>query len=229
MTTLTTRKSIIEEKKVIGSVLTKIQKTFFDEADLQFYKDDNEEHLYWELFDCINNKIINYNTHTKIFGLKHPDIDTFVTKLTEKLTELFQKFNLTDFIVLSHLKINFFGNRDNNFKPLKDAYSKLEKIIKGKAYKEAIVFDISELANIIEILFWTARCDPSTAEYIFLFDTEERVQIHLCKYGNIHLTELKNEQITNKLLTSLGWTIIDGQEFDNFVLEGKIEGRKLKV
>ena len=30
-------------------------------------------------------------------------------------------------------------------------------------------------------------------------------------------------------LKKLGWTIIEGKEFDNFTESGKIEGRKIKL
>ena len=89
--------------------------------------------------------------------------------------------------------------------------------------------DIESLSDFIEILFWTTRCDPSVAEYIFLFDKNEQIQIQLCKYGNIHLTEFNKVKLTDKKLKTLGWTIIDGEEFDNFSSDGKILGRRIKI
>ena len=195
MTTLTTRNEIVNTKRIISSELTKIQKVFYDEEILKYYKDDNEEHLYWEKFDCIKNEVKDYSTFNKIIGLDHSDIDTFTNKLTGKLSELFKKINATDFIIISHLKLDFFGNRDNNFKPLKNAYSKLEKIVGDKTFKEAFEIDINSLQDFIEILFWTARCDPSVAEYIFLFDADEQIQFHLCKYGNLHFISYKKNTI----------------------------------
>lgn len=229
MTTLTTRKEIVKTKRIIGSELTKMQKAFYDEEMLQYYKDDNEEHLYWEQFDCINNEEKDYSTFNKIVGLNHSDIDTFTNKLTEKLAELFQSIKVNDFFIISHLKLDFFGNRHNNFKPLKEAYKKLEKIVGDKTFNEAFEIDIYSLPEFIEILFWITRCDPSVAEYIFLFDKDEQIQFHLCKYGNLHLTEYNNEQLTEHKLKELGWTIIEGQEFDNFTESGKIKGRKIKL
>jgi len=229
MTALTTRNEIVKTKRVIGSELTKMQKAFYDEEMLQYYKDDNEEHLYWEQFDCINNEEIDYSTFNKIISIDHTNIDTFTNKLTEKLTELFKTIDVTDFIIISHLKLDFFGNRDNDFKPLKEACRKLEKIVGGKTFNEAFQIDIDSLQDFIEILLWTTRCDPSVAEYIFLFDKDEQIQFHLCKYGNLHLTEYNNEYLTDDKLKELGWTIIEGQEFDNFTESGKIEGRGIKL
>lgn len=229
MTTLTTRNEIVKAKRIIGSELTKIQNMFFDEEMLQHYKDDNEELLYWDMFDHYEKDEIEYSTFNKIIRLGHNNIDTFTNRLTEKLIELFQYINATEFIIISHLKLDFFGNRENKFKPLKKAYKKLEKIVGDKTYKEAFEIDINSLSDFIEILFWTTRCDPSIAEYIFLFNKDEEIQFHLCKYGNLHLTEYNKEQLTEDKLKQLGWAIIEGQEFDNFTESGKIEGRKIKL
>lgn len=112
------------------------------------------------------------------------------------------------------MKHDFFGNRDNNFKPLKDAYNKLEKIVGDKTFKEAFEIDIKSLSDFIEILFWTIRCDPSIAEYIFLFDRDEQIRFHLCKYGNLHITEYNKEQLTEDKLKELGLTIIEGRKIE---------------
>jgi hypothetical protein len=229
MTTLITRNEIINKRRIIGSELTKMQNVFYDEEMLQYYKNDNEEHLYLEMFDHYKKDEIEYSTFNKIIGLKHSDIKTFTSKLTEKVIELFQAINATDFYIISHLKLDFFGNRDNNYKPLKDAYKKLEKIVGDTTFKEAFEIDIYSLPDFIEILFWTTRCDMSIAEYVFLFDKDEQIQFHLCKYGNLHLTEYNKEQLTEDKLKELGWTIIEGQEFDNFSETGKVKGRKLKL
>ena len=229
MTTLTSRNEIVKKNKIIGSELTKIQRAFYDEDILQYYKDDNEEHFYWEQFDFYDGGIINYETYNKIIGLKHSDIKTFTDELTKKLVELFHKVCATEFYLITHLKLDFFGNRENKFNPLVNSYEKLEKIIGQKTYKEAFKFSINSLPDFIEILFWITRSDPSVPEFIFLFDQNERFQINLCKYGNIHVTEFKEEKLTNEILTSLGWNIIEGEEFDNFTEDGKIKGRKLKI
>ncbi len=226
MITLKSRNEIIQTKKIIGSELAKMQKVYYDEDMLQWYKDANEEHLYLEQFDCLLHEEAKYSTFSKIIGLNHSDIDSFTIRLTEKLTELFHIINAKDFIIISHLKLNFFGNRENKYKPLKNAYQKLEKIIRDNTFKEAFEFDITNLSDFIDILFWTTRCDPSTAEYVFLFDKNEQFQIHLCKYGNLHLTEYNREQLTIDRLKRLGWMIIDGQEFDQFAIDGEIRGRE---
>jgi hypothetical protein len=229
MIILRTRNEIIETKKIIGSELTKMQKAFYNEDMLQCYKDDNEEDLYWEKFDFFEQDVIEYETNCKVIGINHSDINSFTTELAKKLIDLFKQIDATEFYIVSHLKLDFLGNRNNKFKPLVDAYKKLETIVKQTTYKEAFEFQIGDLSMFIDILFWITRCDPSAAEYIFLFDKNEKVQINLCKYGNVHLSEFGEEILTDKILTSLGWTIIEGEEFDNFTEDGKIKGRRLKM
>lgn len=229
MIILCTRNEIITTKKIIGSELAKMQQAFYDEEDLQFCKNSNEENLYLEQFDCLENEIINYATFNKIIGSGHSDIDTFAGKLAEKLTALFRAVNATRFIIITHLKLDFFSNSNNRFKPLKNAYKKLEKIIRGNTYKEAFVIDMNSLPGFIEMLFWITRCGADAPEYIFLFDEKEQIQVSLCKYGNIHLTEYHKEQLTQSKLKELGWTIIEGRELDNFSEDGKITGRQIKV
>lgn len=89
--------------------------------------------------------------------------------------------------------------------------------------------DAESLPDLLEILFWTARCDPGVPEYIFLFDKDGQIRINLCKYGNLHLTEFNQEQLTTGNLTTLGWDIIEGPEVDPFTDGGQIEGRQIRI
>jgi hypothetical protein len=226
---LKTRNGIVTTKKIIGAALAKMQQAFYDEETLQLYKNRNEENLYLEQFDCLKNDIISYTTFNKIIGLNHYDIDTFTQTVRNKLTELFEILHATHFIIIAHLRLDFFANSNNEFEPLMNAYQKLENIVGGSAYKEAFEIDMSSLPEFIEIMFWITRCNAGAPEYIFLFDEEEQIQINICKYGNVHLTEYNKEQITESKLKALGWTIIQEREFDNFSDDGKITGRKIKV
>ena len=229
MTILTTRNEIFKTNRIIASELTKMQKAFYDEEVLQYYKDDNQEQVYLEQFDCLENEEMDYPIFNKIIGINHSDIETFAIALTEKLIELFQAISATNFIIVSHLKLDFFGNLRNRFNPLKSAYKKLKKIIGNTTYKEAIKIDIASLPDFVDILFWLTRCDSSIPEYIFLFDEKEQIQINLCKYGNLHITEYHKEQFTENKLKVLGWEIIEGQEYDNFTSDGQIAGRQIKI
>lgn len=226
---LITRKEIFLSKPIIGSEITKLQKAFFDEELLQEYKDDGEELLYWNMFDCVNDPTSAYEIHHTIIGLDHTDINSYTTVLSNKLKELFQAIHADEVYILSHLKLDLFGNRDNQFRPLAKAYEKLEDITGQTSYKEAFLINISQLREFIDVLFWLTRCDPCVPEYILLFDKNEKVELFICKYGNIHLTEIGNHQLINERLTALGWQVIEGQEFDRFSDDGAIEGRQIRI
>lgn len=228
MITLSTRKEIVKSKKFISSELTKLQKAIYDDEIFEDDKEDNEEHIYLEMYDVMHDEVLKYRTYNTIIGLNHSNINTFTTTLSIKLTELFNAINASEFILISHLKMDFFGNRKNKFKPLMNAYQALEKITGQKTYEETFIFDLESMPNIIQIIFWITRCDASVPEYIFMFDQDEKIQISLCKYGNIHLTQFDTEVLTTKKLTDLGWTIIE-DELDNFSQAGAIEGRQLKM
>lgn len=229
MTHLLSRKEIYLSKKIITSEIIKIQQSFFDEELLQSYRDDNEEHLYWEMFDTVTEKPTDYLSHHKILGLNYTDLHTYPQHLSQQLHKLLSFGGIKELFILSHLKLDFFGNRENRYAPLVKSYSQLEKITGNNTYKEAFLFNLESLEEWTEILFWTLRCDPSVSEYIFLFDPAEKIQFFICKYGNIHFTEFKEEQFTASILTELGWAIIEGQEFDNFTTDGAIPGRQIKL
>ncbi len=226
---LITRKQIVQSKKIIGSEITKLQKAFFDEELLQEYKEEGEEQLYWNMFDCVTDATTEYETQQTIIGLDHTVINTYTSVLSRKLRELFQSINATEFYVLSHLKLDLFGNRENNFAALANAYKKLERLTGQTSYNEAFQLHINDLDMLIDCLFWIIRCDPSVPEYIFLFDKNEKLGLFLCKYGNIHLTEIGNAQLTKEQLTAMGWQVIEGQEYDRFSDDGAIEGRQIKI
>jgi hypothetical protein len=229
MMALIKREEIIASKPTIASELAKIQKADYDEDVLEHYKETNEGHLYSEQYDFIDHEIALYNSHYKVIGLEHSDIKTFTASLTSKLTELFTAINASQFFIIAYTKRDFFGNRENKYRPLVKAYKMLEQIVGGNTYKEAFSLDLKSLPEFVEILFWITRCDPSIPEYIYLFDSNEKVKLSLCKYGNIHLTEFGEETLTNEKLTSLGWRIIEGEEYDNFSKNGRIKGRRIKV
>ncbi|MES2555885.1 MAG: hypothetical protein V4604_07035 [Bacteroidota bacterium] len=223
------RHEIANTKKLIGSELARLQQAIFDEETLRFYKDDNEEQLYLEQFDCIHNELIETEIYSKIIGLNHSDINTFTDELSIRLETLFQETGVTELVLIAHLKLDFFGNRTNDFHPLVNAYKQLEEIVGDSTFKEAFVIELNSLREFVEILFWSTRCDPSAAEYIFLFNSEETMQIYLCKYGNIHLTQFGVERLTDDFITASGWTIIDGPEYDHFSETGGLEDRQLKT
>jgi len=212
-----TRQNLVKIKKTIGSELAKIQNASYDDEEYFLCKDESERTEYKALFDLLNCKTIESDSYSKVLSLDHHDIGTFTETLSRRLFELFTTIGVSELYIISHLKLDFFGNKANKFRHLVQARNKLEKIVGQNTYKEAFSIDLNQLADFIDILFWIIRYDASAPEYIFLFDANETLRINLCKYGNIHLTEFKHEKLTEQLLNSLGWRIINGPEEDNFL------------
>ena len=224
MIELINRKDVFESNNLINSVVKGIQNVFFDDDILEIYKEDGEDEVYKLKFDALE-FVIEFESWEKIVKLNHKGIETFTEELTTKIEILFQHLGVNKIICLSHLKSDLFGNRDNEFKPLQKSYSILESITNSKSYHEAIKFDIIELRKIIEILFWTTRCDPSIPEIIFLFDENCKVSINICKFGNIHIAEFNHENLTNDVLKEMELELIENCGDDNFSENGKIMGR----
>ncbi len=222
MIKLAARRDVAKGRKIITSELAKIQKSCFDEEILQLFKEDGEEDLYWEQFDFFNDQVADYRQFNKIIGLDHTEIVSFPAVLAKGLIDIFKEIDAKEFVVLSHLKLDFFGNRGNSFEPLVNSYLSLELITGGSTYKEAMIAEDVSTADLMGILFWITRCDPGVPEYVFVFDKEEKVQFNICKYGNLHLTEFGTERLTGDILQSLGWKIIEGYEYDNFSDDGRI-------
>ncbi|NCU05782.1 MAG: hypothetical protein GXC73_17580, partial [Chitinophagaceae bacterium] len=103
---LITRKEIVQSKKIIGSEITKLQKVFFDEELLQEYKEEGEEQLYWNMFDCVHDATVDYATQHTIIGLDHTDINSYSTALSNKLAQLFHTVGADEVYILSHLKLD---------------------------------------------------------------------------------------------------------------------------
>jgi hypothetical protein len=189
---------------------------YYDEEILQAFEKDNEGHLYRDQFDFLDYAVAEHATQEKIIGFDHSNLNTFTIALSSRLTELFRKAGVSEFYIVSYFKVDLFGERKNKAAPLAHAHAILEKMVEAITYDEALKADMSSLPMFVDILFWMSRCDPSVGEFISLFDGNEKFHLNICKYGNIHLTQMGNEHFTDQELTDCGWTIIDGAESDCF-------------
>jgi len=211
MIQLKTRTATLAAAPLIASEISKIQNLFFEEETLALFKADGEEQVYLSLFDGREAEDVDVEAFTKIIGLKYKDKDlnVLITSLAEELTKLLTHIQTTDLVLISHLDMDFFGNRTNQYAPLVAAYQKLEAITSADSYKGTIEFGIDELATFVKMLFWITRCDPSSPEVLLLFDTQQRFAMTICKHGNIHLTEYSEELLTEDLLASMGWKVLN--------------------
>lgn len=212
------RNQIFQKYKNISSLINGFQKSFFDKD-----YDSTED----EMFDAL--KLGAEKNHESGFSLmiNHKEINSYPKVLFEKLKTLLEVLNTDKLILISHLKIDFFGNLEHDYEKVINAYTELSKITNSKTYKETIETSVSEIEKLVEIFFWLERCDASIPEYVFWHDTKERFCFYFCKYGNIHFINFTNEKLmTDTELINLGFIV--NEDYDQFSLDGSIENRQLK-
>ncbi|MFV0143398.1 hypothetical protein [Empedobacter falsenii] len=213
------RKEIFETHKNIASLIKGFQKVFFDEE----YDTEDDE-----MFDALKLDIDKIKNTGFSLMLQHNDINSYSKKLSEKLTALLSYLRVENLILLSHLKIDFFGNLEHDYEKVINAYSLLSEITNSKSFKETIETKVTEIENLVEILFWLERCDGSIPEYIFWADENERFCFYFCKYGNIHFIDFTNGNlISEKELSDLGFIV--NEDYDQFSENSIIDNRQIKL
>ena len=95
------RKEIFKNYKNILSLIKDFQKAFFD----QEYDNINDGE-----FDAIKLETKKVHNNSFVLGFNHSEINTFPKELSNKLTALFEFLNVNQLILISHLKLDFFGN-----------------------------------------------------------------------------------------------------------------------
>jgi hypothetical protein len=213
------RNQIFEQQKNISSLIKGFQKSFFDE---DFDKVDDE------MFDAILLETQKKKNSEFSLMLNHLDINSYPKVLAEKLKELLAFLKTEKLTLISHLKLDFYGNLDHDYEKVINAYSKLSKITNSKTYKEALESEIEEINNLVEIFFWLERCDASIPEYVFWNDSKDRFCFYFCKYGNIHFIDFTNGNlITETELENFGFIV--NEDYDQFSENGIIENRQINI
>jgi len=210
------RNEVFQNYLGIRKLISNFQNAFFDEE-----YDSKED----EMFDAV---YFETEIETENFSVRVPNnnLEKHPEKLTEKIKNLLDFLNVNELIIISHLKLDFFGNLEHDFPKVVNAYKKLSEYLPNKSFKEAIELNKSEIADFVEILFWLERCDPSIPEYVFWFDKKEKFCFYFCKYGNIHFIDLTNGNlITHNELTNIGFELDDEDQFE----QNAIEGRQIKT
>lgn len=213
------RNQIFRKLKNIPSLIKEIQQSFLDE---EFENIDDE------MFDAISleNEKVKYSSFSIM--LNHSDINSYAKELAVKLIDLLKFLKTEKLILISHLKLDFFGNLEHDYLKVINAYSELLKITNSKTYKEAIETIILEIESLVEIFFWLERCDANIPEYVFWADSNERFCFYFCKYGNIHFVDFTNGNlISEKDLEKLNFIV--NQDYDQFSDNGIIENRKINI
>jgi hypothetical protein len=222
------RKTILEKHNNIADQISGIQNAFYDEDDLNFAESEKEKEEYLSSFDALDFNIESSISFNKIISLDHSELDTFPKNLAQKLISLLSELGVETLYVISHLKMNFFGNLEIKHKQLIASYKTLEKIVGNNHYEEAFKIDLEDLTNLISIIFWMQRIDGSSPEFIFFYDEKDRLAFYLCKYGKVHTIEFEREILGPEILSKYGWENID-ECSDSFSKNNKIIGRLFKM
>ncbi|MEJ2905181.1 hypothetical protein WAE58_22235 [Pedobacter panaciterrae] len=223
MIELITRKLVFDTYKIITSKIVEIQKSMLDDDPL--FEDGDDGKWYMEMHDAIDIPPHDIRSYYSIISFDHTDITTFTIALSEKLTSLLIKLNVSDLIVISDLKLSFVGNSDNKYPPFQKATQKFNAITKDLEYDEAFKISLIDLPTFIEIIFWIERCDARAPEFIYFCDADEKIAFYLCKSGSIHIIEYANKILSDDLIESLEMHLINGYCEEKFSSSSKIEGR----
>ena len=195
---LISRNQVFENHKNIAKLIRSFQKDFFDED----YDDPDDE-----MFDILEFELDEIDYESFIIEINHNTIETYTENLAKKLTKLLEYLKVKEMIIISHLKLDFYlgiEHIEDNEEILK-RYKKLNEITKSKEYKEAITFEISEVANLIDTFFWINEGNQGS-EFIFWTDLNEQFCFYLCKYGKLHFIDFTNGNlVSSKNLKNMGF------------------------
>jgi hypothetical protein len=219
-----TRQFVFDNYKVITSEIIDIQKAMFDSDPL--FEDGDDGKWYTEMHDALNIPVNDIKKYYSVVSFDHSDISTFTIALSEKLTKLLTKLNVSDLIVIAHMKLNFIGNPSNRYQPFQKAVKKFKDITKDLKYEEAFKISLTDLPSLIEIAFWIERCDARGPEYIYFSDANETIAFYLCKSGGIHIIEYGKEIVFDELIENLDMHFVNGHCEEKFSDGSKIEGRQ---
>lgn len=219
-----TRQPIFDTYETITSTIVRIQKDMFDTEPL--FEDGDDGEWYFKMYDAIDIPNREIKRHSSVLSFHHSDISTFTTVLAEKLTKLLTQLNISDLIVIAHLKLSLVGNSDNMYLPFQKAIKRLKDITNDLKYDEVLKISLTDLPILIEIIFWITRCDAGSPQYIYFFDVKESIAFNICKSGGIHIIEYDQEIIFDELIESLDMYFVNGHCDEKFSAGSKIEGRQ---
>lgn len=206
------RKTVFERHKNIANQISEMQRSFYDEDDLNSCETEDDKSDYLSAFDARHLKIDSIKKIYNVISIDHSDLKTYSKVLAQNLITLLKELNIENLIVLAHYKMNFFGNLEIKHKPVKKAYEDLKTITGSYLYEEALKIDLTDqhdFTTLINIAFWIERIDASAPEFIFFYDEKDKFAFNICKDGNVHTVEFGKHILTNKVLEKCNWHEID--------------------
>jgi len=218
-----TRQFVFNNYKVITSEIANVQKAMFDDDPL--FEDQDDGKWYAEMHDAINIPPYDIKKYYGTISFDHSDIYTFTAALSAKLTKLLIKLNVNTLIVIACTKLNFVGNPDNKYPPLRKAITKFKEITRDLKYEEAFKISLIDLPTLIDIMFWLERCDARAPEFIYFADANEKIAFYLCKRGGVHAIQYGKKIISDELIESLDMYFVNDYCEEKFSTSSKIDGR----
>ncbi|RZJ35629.1 MAG: hypothetical protein EOO51_04635 [Flavobacterium sp.] len=220
------RSELLASHSAVQEEVLQLQTDLYDADQHDFLPSKKQKAAYLDQFDARDFAKSTVTKHYKVLSVHEIDLRSYPKLLSAKLFKLLEHLDITSLVIVSHLKVNWFGNLRNSYAALQQSYANLAEITKTKNFCEALEISIDEVPRMIDIFFWIARCDSAAPEYLLFFDSKSRFAFFICQYGNLHTIEFETERLTPKLLLSVGLEEIKSRCYDKFGSNGKIEGRK---
>lgn len=125
--------------------------------------------------------------------------------LAESITACMRRLGVDAVYCLPHIKASIYTNTRSRHPEWTRMKKWLKTICRSHTYNEAFLVPIEDLPQWIELLFWIARCDGSSPEYIFICPTANNFAANICRYGNWHVSipvQESNEGIKQVILST---------------------------
>ena len=130
MIELVERINIFKNKKIIQSIVSEIQKVFFDNDIYESIDNEREKEIYISTFDVLNYETIPLKNNEIKLSVNNKNITIHPNILSQKIIKLLDSIDVENLYVLSCLKTDFFNSLCyNKYKPLVTALSKLKKLL----------------------------------------------------------------------------------------------------
>lgn len=209
------RLEVAEKHEYIAKYISDIQNLFYSEQDLKSFNNKQEKKFYLSSFDLKGLHFPEIESNYKIFGIKYKDPLTVHKELAKKFVELFHikepHFFITNIfkenLTILRSRIEYWNGQSSGEIMLREKIKEYIRIINEGVYFDGILkIDISMFEEFLEFAVWFYHITNVGPDQGFIFFLENgKFTFHLCKYGNIHLTEYGEESITISKLQEKDW------------------------
>ncbi|WKN42347.1 hypothetical protein [Tunicatimonas pelagia] len=227
MVSLAERRFVLQQHMPLASYVAMLQ-GYMIEDELEFAESEAEKREIMNIYDAISyreKEVVDKITE-KIFYHLEDNILLYPLLISSCLHNFFVYQGFTSFYAVAHVRKTIIGTTKTDYAPVQATRQALLDVTASNNYDEAYVLDTMSVKDMVQHLFWIARCDASAPEYIFLYPKDAYYFISICKYGNIHFyISGGNKSVLSSELKSFGLQEWQGREYERFSNSGGIEGR----